>query len=368
MAAGNTNRAELESVNRRRPIVCLFVAASSAAVFAVGPSRSTDQRAVAAAAPTHADARPVAAAPSAAVPRFVAARTTVPRSGRLPTYEYKAPPNNWDPCEGKNSGNWYSGSYRHFTSAVTPWTGPNGRDKGRVLNFTGSAGRTWWLLASVQVLNGGVGRIFNMHDVAGDTYWGGVSPWAIDHGASGLVLTLEAENRDGRTGVHAIVPASDFRYGKRYDLAIRIVFGRKAASNQAARGATTIWVNGSDKPSVDLRNVSTVYPDQHWLQFWEGAYYALSTRLSDVGKLRASATRFGRTLAEAVRDGTSAQPIRDLGVVGCDSVYKRGSGLSEHGDSQSTSIASWSTESFRLPSGLGRDWRWRGGRRRVRPG
>jgi len=244
---------------------------------------------------------------------------------------------------------------------VTPWTGPNGSDKGRVLNFTGPAGRTWWLLASLQVQEGAVGRLLNMHDVAGDTYWGGVSPWAIDFsglsyktsgGTTGLMLTVEDEQNEGRLGSHSIVPASQFSYGTRYDLVIKVVFGRKDAE-PSTRGATTIWVNGSDTPAVDLRNINTVYENQHWLQFWEGAYVPSSNRLTGVGKVQLAATRFGRTLAEALKDGTGTQPIADLGIVGCEGAYRRGSGLADFGDSDTRQLSSWDTASFRLSQSLG---------------
>jgi hypothetical protein len=283
-------------------------------------------------------------------------------SGPLPTHEYTAPPNNWDACEGSSSSNWYSKAYRRFTSAATPAVGPNGRDRGRVLDFTGRAGRTWWLLASFRVQEGSVGRLLNMHDVAGDTYWGGVSPWAVDFlgtdyvgrgGSSGITLSLEDEQRAGRVGQYSIVPASAFRYGARYDLVIRIVFGRKDASDSAARGATTIWVNGSETPAVDVQNVNTVYDNQHWLQFWEGVYHPSSRSLGGPGRLQMSATRFGRTLADALRDGTSEQPITDLGTVGCDTVYKQGSGLADLGGARAGGISSWDIASFQLPTSLG---------------
>jgi len=274
-------------------------------------------------------------------------------SYQLPTWRFTAPANNHDPCE--YSDNWYSGAYRHYNSASTPLTGPNGRDHGRLIHFTGESERTWWLLATFRVPQGIPGRIYNMHDVAGDTYWGGVSPWAIDFGSGdswegqdGVVLTLEGEAEGGRKHHWSIVPMNNFDRSARYDLTIKLVLGRRGASKA---GATTIWVNGNNTPVVSLTDVNTVYNNQNWVQFWEGAYVPASQGQSEPGIVEMAATRVGRTVEEALRDGTNEQPIIDKGIVGCLGVYRSGS---NQGNSTVNSISFWNSSDFRVPLAFSR--------------
>lgn len=129
----------------------------------------------------------------------------------------------------------------------------------------------------------------------------GVAPFALDiyedsHSPSGANLVIEPEYPNH---IFRVLSAQDLvqHLGQWIWIWLEIKWGRR---DLAAKGGVKAWLSGEDIPRVDAQGISTHWPDEHQITFWEGAYD--STGFNQNMTVEIAATRFGRTPKECYED------------------------------------------------------------------
>lgn len=268
----------------------------------------------------------------------------------LPTFAVTVQPNTTDPAIPETGYNfwWNAGD-----SAVTARRGPNGDDRGRIVEVGGPNGQDeWWFALEWKWdpsfdRSGDWGRYFNFHNVAGDVGWSygsGVSAVAFDYSPHRDLhqLTLQYDPTK-----HFPLPQPE--HGVWQSMLVHVVFGRTDGTT-ARPGLVQVWLNGNDVPVVDAPNVNTLqralnpatkeYQTQQWVQLWEG-YYTRSLPETEKINLEHVIARAGTTVEGALAD----RPIR---ARAWGSVHDPSLG-SNYGNSTSVVSTSRTTADFKVP-------------------
>jgi hypothetical protein len=127
---------------------------------------------------------------------------------------------------------------------------------------------------------------------------------------------------------------------------VHLVLGRTDGTT-AHPGALEVWVDGSNKPAIDVKNVNTLQRangvTQKWMQLWEGDY---TRALQKVQVQSFALTRIGRTLKQALRDRPTSIGSSAPGQ------YYTGSGVND-GPPTVTKMPSRFADQAQIPSSLG---------------